>query len=56
MLIFRTQLRLRMYQKLKFTQEVIIQRPIAAYKLHTVYVATDLIWRLEGRGRVEWGG
>ena len=31
-----------MYQKLEFTQEVSIQHPIAAYKLHIVYLAIDL--------------
>ena len=43
MFIFRNQLRFRMYQKLEFTQEVSIPNPTAAYKLHTVYFATDLI-------------
>ena len=45
MFIFRNQLRFRMYQKLEFTQEVSIQYPIASYNLHTVYLATDLLWR-----------
>ena len=52
MFIFRNQLRFRMYQKLEFTQEVSIRYPIAAYKLHTVHSATDLIWRLKGKERV----
>ena len=43
MFTFRNQFHLRMYQRLEFTQEVSIQHPIAAYKLHTVYFATDLI-------------
>ena len=45
MLVLRTQLRFRMYQKLEFTQEVNIQHPTAAYKLYTVCMcfATDLI-------------
>ena len=41
--ILRTQLRFRVYQKLEFMQEVSVQHPKAAYKLHTVYLATDLI-------------
>ena len=41
--ILRTQLRCRMYQKLEFMQEVSIHYPTEAYKLHTVYFATDLI-------------
>ena len=43
MFTFRNQFHLRMYQRLEFTQEVSIQHPIAAYKLHTVCFATDLI-------------
>ena len=42
-----------MYQKSEFTQGVSIQHPIAAYKLHAVYFATDLIWRPTGRERVK---
>ena len=54
MFIFRNQLRFWMYQKLKkITQEVSIQHHIAAYKLHTVYFATYLIWRPNGRERVK---
>ena len=41
--IHRTQPRSRMYQRFEFIQEVSIQHPIAAYKLHTVYFATDFI-------------
>ena len=48
MFILRTQPRFRMYQRLEFTQEVSIQHPIAAYKLHTVYLATDLTRRRKG--------
>ena len=43
MFIFRNQFRLRLYQKLEFTQEVSIQHPLAVYKLHSVYLATDLM-------------
>ena len=32
-----------MSQRFDFIQEVSIEHPIAAYKLHTVYFATDLI-------------
>ena len=39
----RNQLRFRTYRKMEFMQEVSIQHPMAAYKLHTVYFATDLI-------------
>ena len=42
MFYVRTQLHFRMYQKLKFIQEVSIQHPIAAHNLHNVYLATDL--------------
>ena len=52
MFILRTQRRFRMYQKLEFTQEVSFQHPIAAYKLHAVYFATDLTGRPKNRERV----
>ena len=54
LLIFRTQLRFRMYQKLEYTQEVSIQHHPAVHKLHTVYFATDLIWRSKGRERITY--
>ena len=41
-----------MYQKLDFRQEVNIWHAMAAYKLHTVYFATDLTWHPKGRERV----
>ena len=50
--ILQTQLRFRVYQKLEFMQEVSVQHPKAAYKLHTVYLATDLIWHPKGKERV----
>lgn len=43
MFILRTQPRFRMYQKLYLMQEISIQYPIAAHKLHEVYFVTDLI-------------
>ena len=52
MFILRTQLHFRIYQKLEFTQEVSIQYPVAAYKLHTVFFATDFLWRPKDRERV----
>ena len=52
MFIFKTQLRFVMYQKLEFMKEVSIQHPIAAYKLHIMYFATDLTWLSKGRERV----
>ena len=46
MFIQRTQRRFRMYQKPEITQEVSIQPPTAAHKLHTVYFATCMTpWR-----------
>ena len=51
-MIFRTPLRFRMYQKLEFTQFIIQHHP-AEYKLHTLCFATDLIWRPHGKERVK---
>ena len=53
MFILGTPLHYRMYQKLEFTQEVSVQHPTAAYKLHTVYFATNLIWCPKSRERVK---
>ena len=43
MFILRTQLLLRMYQKLELTQEASIQDPPAVYKLHALCFATHLV-------------
>ena len=55
MFIPKTQLCFRMYQKLEFMQEVSIEHPIAAYKLHTVCFAAHFIWGSKGREILKGG-